>query len=128
MTSPKIVEPIDLRELIRHMDSNSDLDAYQRLLEFCNKHRLYSDPPAIEIPVMWAGVVLNCLVRLKAVDPSLRIRRIANEDSKLRIYHSYSPRFAGKIDEIKVNTYNAIDRLILKKIGQALNNKSRILL
>jgi len=121
--SQKVIEPAEFRACMRQMEGTDDHETYQRLVDFCNKHRQYSDPPLIEIPASWSGVVLNCLGRMIAREPSVKIRRISNEDGKLRIYNSYVARNKDELEQIKINTYNAIDRLILKKIDALMGNK-----
>jgi hypothetical protein len=119
-----VLGPSKFSNYVRQLEDASNHEAFQRLVAFCDKRRQHSDPPVIKIPESWAPVILNCLSRMAVVEPSIRIRRIANEDGKLRIYHNYCPRNKDKLDEIKVNTYNAIDRFLLKRIGKFLKSKN----
>ena len=123
-----VIEPADLRDYVHLMEGTEYQDIYIRLLKFCEQHKQHYNSPTVEVPASWSGVILNGLARMVALEPSIKIGKIVNEDSKLRIYHSYCARNREKIDSMKNNMYNAIDRLILKKIGSSLGNKTGVVL
>lgn len=125
---PRVLSPDKFNEYMRSVDGTSYLDSYKRLAEFCEKRKQYYDSPVIHIPEWWSTVVLNCLIKMVAVDPALKIGRISGSGGKLRIFHSYCPQHKDKMNSLKLTAYNAIDRLILVKMKDLLENKNRVLI
>jgi len=116
---PKVVEPAEFNVILHQFKPHDETGhAFNKLREFCDNHKQWDEPPIIDIPKWWAGVVLNCLSRLVVVEPEIKLNKISHEDGKLVIHHNYCPRSKEKIDEIKINASNNIDKLILQKVGE----------